>query len=80
MRIIAPLGAFAWRRQKNHVRVCVRPEKQRVLSRSFSTCDIFSFRGKGSMSDSARFAKICHYEAAVSLFGGFQKRIFLTKN
>ena len=53
--IIAPLGAFAWMRQKKSVRPCVCPEKQRVLSRSFSTGHTLSFRGKYSTSGSARF-------------------------
>ena len=44
-------------RQKNHVRPSVCPEKQRVLSRSFSTDHISSIRGKYSTSDSARFWK-----------------------
>ena len=43
--------------KKSCVCVCVRPEKQWVLSRSFSTDHIFSFRGKGSTSDSPRCCK-----------------------
>ena len=61
--------------------MCVRcPEKQRVLSRSFSTGDIFSFRGKGSMSDSAGFREnpklLRNHEAGSFLEGPKKGHLF----
>ena len=56
--------------------VRVRPEKQRVLSRSFSTGDISSFRGKGSISDFTRFrenSKLSRNHEAGSFLEGPKK-------